>query len=397
VIPFRIEDVLPSKDIEFFISSCHWLDAITPPVEAHVARLATAVKAILGRPAEGPRDGKTPTDAIRSRRPRARWMAMAAGAVSLLLLAGLLTWRTLTPAADEPQVTLNLPEDDAHLAGPLILSWGGKNLDKPNLEFKVQIMPEGKPAFSERLARYWEMPKGFEGAARWRVRPIWQRQDGKEKYGRWTGQRTFTYYRSALDRILATRTIHVGTAEADVLFVRKEGGQFTGFEIEFLRRIGNGLLQAHGISGEIKIQHSYRVWGEELFQLLSKEGEVDLLSGISIVPERETKYGLKFTKPILEFPQTLITVWGKKPFEGGQLVLTQLAAVANTTNETLARRLLGPASSDHLKLYSGSGAYNIMLNDLLAEVIDGVLMDRPYAIFESGASDARATRQVLDA
>jgi ABC-type amino acid transport substrate-binding protein len=381
VIPFRIEDVLPSKDIEFFISSCHWLDAITPPVEAHVAKLATAVKAILGRPSEEPREDKTRTPVIRSRRPRARWMAVAAGAVSLLLLAGLLTWWALTPAADDPQVTPNLPENDAHLAGPLILSWGGKNLDKTNLEFEVQITPEGKPALSQRVARYWDTPEGFEGPARWRVRPIWQQQNGKEKYGRWSEQRTFTYYRSALDRILATRTIHVGTAEADVLFVRKEGGEFTGFEIEFLRRIGNGLLEAHGIPGEIKIQHSYRVWGEELFQLLSKEGEVDLLvSGISIVPERETKYGLKFTKPILEFPQTLITVSGKKPFEGGQLLLTQLAAVANTTNETLARRLLGPAFSDRLRLYSGSGAYNIMLNDLLAEVIDGALMDRPYAI-----------------
>jgi ABC-type amino acid transport substrate-binding protein len=383
VIPFRIEDVLPSKDIEFFVSSWHWLDAMTPPVEGHVARLATAVKAILGRPLEKPDDRKPSGWVIRSRRPRARWMAVTAGAVALLLLAGWLTWRGLMPAVNDPQVTLNLPKTDAHLAGPLLLLWGGKNLDKPNLEFEVQITPEGKSAVSQRVAQYWFTLEGLEGPTRWRVRPVWQKPDCKEKSGRWTELRTFTYYRSALDRILATRTIHVGTAESDALFVRKEGGQFGGFEIEFLRRIGNGLLQAHGIAGDIKIQHSYRVWGEELFQLLNKEGAVDLLvSGISIVPERETKYGFKFTKPILEFPQTLVTAWGKKPFEGGQLVLTQLAAVANTTNETLARRLLGPEPGDRLKLYSGSGAYNIMLNDLLAQVIDGVLMDRPYAILK---------------
>ena len=58
VIPFRIEDVLPSKGIEFFISSCHWLDAMSPPVEGHVAKLATAVKANLGCPPEKPDDRK---------------------------------------------------------------------------------------------------------------------------------------------------------------------------------------------------------------------------------------------------------------------------------------------------------------------------------------------------
>lgn len=29
IIPFRIEAVEPSENLELFISSCHWLDAIT--------------------------------------------------------------------------------------------------------------------------------------------------------------------------------------------------------------------------------------------------------------------------------------------------------------------------------------------------------------------------------
>jgi hypothetical protein len=31
VIPFRIEDVLPSKSLQYFIGPQHWLDAWTPP------------------------------------------------------------------------------------------------------------------------------------------------------------------------------------------------------------------------------------------------------------------------------------------------------------------------------------------------------------------------------
>ena len=30
IIPFRVENVVPSKDLEYFISSCHWLDAMNP-------------------------------------------------------------------------------------------------------------------------------------------------------------------------------------------------------------------------------------------------------------------------------------------------------------------------------------------------------------------------------
>ena len=31
IIPFRIEDVMPSKSMQLFLSVHHWLDAITPP------------------------------------------------------------------------------------------------------------------------------------------------------------------------------------------------------------------------------------------------------------------------------------------------------------------------------------------------------------------------------
>ncbi|MFY9549732.1 MAG: toll/interleukin-1 receptor domain-containing protein, partial [Thermoanaerobaculia bacterium] len=44
VVPFRIEDVPMSKNLEYFISTPHWLDALTQPLEQHIARLAETVK-----------------------------------------------------------------------------------------------------------------------------------------------------------------------------------------------------------------------------------------------------------------------------------------------------------------------------------------------------------------
>jgi len=49
VIPLRIEDVPLSKSLEYFISSPHWLDAMTPPVEKHLNYLAETVKLLLNR------------------------------------------------------------------------------------------------------------------------------------------------------------------------------------------------------------------------------------------------------------------------------------------------------------------------------------------------------------
>ena len=47
IIPFRIEDVPMSKTLEYFVSTPHWLDALTPPLQQHLDRLADTVTLIL--------------------------------------------------------------------------------------------------------------------------------------------------------------------------------------------------------------------------------------------------------------------------------------------------------------------------------------------------------------
>jgi len=53
ILPLRIEDVLPSNAMEYFLGSRHWLDAMTPPLEAHLQRLARTVRLLLDQ-AESP-------------------------------------------------------------------------------------------------------------------------------------------------------------------------------------------------------------------------------------------------------------------------------------------------------------------------------------------------------
>jgi tetratricopeptide (TPR) repeat protein len=53
VVPFRIEDVMPSKTLEYFISTQHWLDALTPPMEQHLHYLVNTMRAILAQKPDG--------------------------------------------------------------------------------------------------------------------------------------------------------------------------------------------------------------------------------------------------------------------------------------------------------------------------------------------------------
>jgi hypothetical protein len=47
ILPVRLEDVLPSKSLEYFLSTQHWLDAFPPPFEPHFDRLYEYLRAIV--------------------------------------------------------------------------------------------------------------------------------------------------------------------------------------------------------------------------------------------------------------------------------------------------------------------------------------------------------------
>jgi hypothetical protein len=47
MIPLRIENVAPERGLEFFISSSHWLDAYTPPLDRHLTYLGDVIAHIL--------------------------------------------------------------------------------------------------------------------------------------------------------------------------------------------------------------------------------------------------------------------------------------------------------------------------------------------------------------
>ena len=63
ILPFRIENVLPSKSLEYFLSAQHWMDAFPPPREAHYARLCAYLKS------QSPKSESSATADIASTQP----------------------------------------------------------------------------------------------------------------------------------------------------------------------------------------------------------------------------------------------------------------------------------------------------------------------------------------
>jgi hypothetical protein len=49
ILPFRIEDIQPTGAMEYALGNTHWLDALTPPMEASLEHLADTVVRIVNR------------------------------------------------------------------------------------------------------------------------------------------------------------------------------------------------------------------------------------------------------------------------------------------------------------------------------------------------------------
>ena len=134
VIPFRIEDVLPNKTLEYFISTQHWLDALTPPLEDHMAHLAETITVLLEkkrgkekplqvggeepapsqpqRPPEMMPPEERPLGVMASAPPRKiPWILLVSlvGFLALLVVAGGIWWRWSQPVVVTKEVPVSVP------------------------------------------------------------------------------------------------------------------------------------------------------------------------------------------------------------------------------------------------------------------------------------------------
>ncbi len=85
IIPLRLDITPLSTDLEYFLSSCHWMDAVSPPLEKHLEKLADVVDRLLGNKKRAePLDRFTPKS-MPAAAKRPAWLLPAVAAVIVIL------------------------------------------------------------------------------------------------------------------------------------------------------------------------------------------------------------------------------------------------------------------------------------------------------------------------
>jgi formylglycine-generating enzyme required for sulfatase activity/WD40 repeat protein len=108
IIPLRVEDIPLSKSLEYFLSTAHWLDAFTPPLNKHLEELASRIEQLIS---DAPVPERELTPAPTPRSSKRRWVIGAGALATFLIVAGyflLGDWQTSTsPVDDAPGVAEN--------------------------------------------------------------------------------------------------------------------------------------------------------------------------------------------------------------------------------------------------------------------------------------------------
>ncbi|HEY4123725.1 MAG TPA: toll/interleukin-1 receptor domain-containing protein [Rhizomicrobium sp.] len=114
VIPMRIENVLPAKSLEYFLSTPHWLDAFAPPLQQHLDYLAEIIRSVL--------DGKKAPEPPKPE-PQPFYMdrrVMIGGGVGAAVLIGLLFWMFSGPPTFDGKWTASrIAIDGSRIGSPL--------------------------------------------------------------------------------------------------------------------------------------------------------------------------------------------------------------------------------------------------------------------------------------
>jgi hypothetical protein len=150
ILPFRIENVPLSKTMEYFISTPHWLDALTPPMEKHLNYLAETVEVLLKRKTAGQIVSPPPVPKQKTSNAL-MWGAIIA---ALLVIVG-----------GAVVITKLLPDNSKKIVEPVLPS-------QPEIEeqplTKEQTVPPQEPlvtksSLDSRLAGRWEISPVVQG------------------------------------------------------------------------------------------------------------------------------------------------------------------------------------------------------------------------------------------
>ncbi len=157
ILPLRIEDVVPSGNMEYFLSATHWLDAMSPPLEAHLERLAAAARNLLATGTTNVAPAKPPSRESVKSAPQAQEKATSPRPVESVPPPRSETEGHKSPPSP-PEQRQDATASPSRASGPFRVSvLLNKWLDSPDSNFRLQAIEEidkrGMLEMIDRLAK----------------------------------------------------------------------------------------------------------------------------------------------------------------------------------------------------------------------------------------------------
>ena len=121
IIPFRVDDIPPTKSLEYFISTSQWMDAFSPPLERHLDNLAKTVKAgteesTSSRRKRASSTGRPPIPTPLTRPLPSRRSILIPVAIAILMIVAAVGWYLSHPHG-KPQPKMSDMEWDTDRLG----------------------------------------------------------------------------------------------------------------------------------------------------------------------------------------------------------------------------------------------------------------------------------------
>lgn len=195
VIPFRIEDVRLSKSLEYQLSSTHWMDAITPPVEDHLQTLAERVRQILSADsstdAPVPKKERTPIKPVPRFYQRRAVYLVAAAVIGLIAVVSVALW--LSQKKSTPESTTNQSTNTASTSTPIVTPTPGN--PQTNAQEKAVASPNQNVNQNQSASTVAPTPSGelsvpkiygktYDTARKLLIKEGWQPNERLISYGR---------------------------------------------------------------------------------------------------------------------------------------------------------------------------------------------------------------------
>lgn len=185
----------------------------------------------------------------------------------------------------------------------------------------------------------------------------------------------FEHYADSVDRIRRTGVVRVGvaySAQGEFAYFDEQQSRLTGFDIELSRWLAQRLLPDSTDVRPTFVNYNWR----ELFDSVGRN-EVDfIISTITITPEREEEYSLRFSDPYYKTAQACVVLKGSGIRSVAQLRGRRLAVQAGTSSETV-----GEGLTESTELYRTANSA-VAFEALLRGEVDAVITDYDFALGE---------------